>query len=145
MRRSFYSHAFPPVLASLLLLAGVRLARPTWADECPHLETIGSEELAAARKAGRGIVLAFGAEWCPICSRQGVLLSRLANERADCGILLVHLDLDANRELARSLGVREQGTLLGLRGEQEIARLVGVSDMASIRALLDKVRDRATQ
>jgi thioredoxin-like negative regulator of GroEL len=141
MRLPVRSRALQFILAGLVLLGFAHMARPAWAEPCPHLESISAAELTAARKAGRGIVLAFGVEWCPVCSRQGATLARLANERAECGILLVHLDFDANRELARSLGVREQGTLLGLRGEQEIARLVGVSDAASIRALLDKVRD----
>ena len=131
----------------IILLLGCAMALgtapglATAAGACGHLDKMTKAELTAAQDAGARIVLAFGADWCPTCSRQGALLTRLANELPECGLLLVHLDYDENKELARSVGVREQGTLVGLHGSQEVARLVGVSDMASIRAFLDKVRE----
>jgi len=121
------------MIAAALLFSAARA-------EYLHTEEFDAKAFAAAQSSGRGVLVAIGATWCPICSRQGAVLTRLANEPIYQDLLLLHVDYDAQPAVARTFRASEQGTLIGFRGTQEIGRLVGVTDEAAIRAFLNRIK-----
>jgi len=125
------------LLALLLSLGAARDGRA----EYVHTEDFDHAAFAAAQASGRAIVVAIGADWCPVCSRQGAQLTHLAADPAYKHILILHVDYDTQRDLARALKAQEQGTLIAYRGANEIARVIGVVDEAGIRAFLNRLKD----
>jgi thioredoxin 1 len=129
-----------PLILLLALIAGLAIARPGRA-EYVHTEEFDHAAFAAAQSAGRAIVLAIGASWCPVCSRQGAQLTHLSADPAYRHVLILHVDYDTQRDLARSLKAQEQGTLIAYRGAGEITRVIGVVDEAGLRAFLNRLKD----
>jgi len=83
----------------------------------------------------------FHTTWCSTCRAQGRAITalRAENPAYDAAIAFVDVDWDlhAASPLARRLAVRGRSTLVVLKGERELGRLVAVTDRAAIRALLD--------
>jgi len=122
------------MIAAALLFSAVRA-------EYLHTEDFDARAFAAAQSSGRGVLVAIGTAWCPVCSRQGALLTRLSNETIYQDLLLLHVDYDSQPAVARAFHANEQGTLIGFHGAQEIGRLVGVTNETTIRAFLNKIKD----
>jgi len=126
------------------LALGLLLLLPTRAGaDFLHVEKIDEAAFHAAQQEGKRIVVAIGADWCPVCSLQGARLTRLAAEPAFRPLLVLHVDYDANRAFARGLGGSEQGTLIGFHGTRELVRVIGVVEMSALRAFLNQVLDAA--
>lgn len=127
------------LLATLMIAASLLFSAAR--AEYVHTEIFDAKAFAAAQSSGHGVLVAIGTEWCPVCSRQGALLTRLASEPIFQGLLLLHVDYDSQPAVARAFHANEQGTLIGFHGAQEIGRLVGVTDEATIRAFLNRIKD----
>jgi hypothetical protein len=96
----------------------------------------------AAMGEGKRVVLIFGADWCSTCRRQERIMSdlRAANPRYDAELTLIRVDWDQHGTgtLSRSLQVPRRSTLIALRGQTELARIVAGTGQAEIKALLDR-------
>jgi hypothetical protein len=125
----------------LLMLAGalaVSLPLPIWAEPQPY--TPGLAEDAMAR--GDRIVLMFSADWCSTCRRQERIIDalRAADPRIDRDLTVIRVDWDqfGNGELSRRFAVPRRSTLIALRGEQELDRIVAGTGEGAIRALFER-------
>jgi thioredoxin 1 len=100
--------------------------------------TEGLAEAAMAR--GDRVVLVFAADWCGTCRRQEQILNELRaqNPAIDGELTLIRVDWDRHRggDLVRRLAVPRRSTIIALRGETEIARLVAETGRPRIEALL---------
>lgn len=126
---------------TLLSLAGaltVTLPLPGWAEPRPY--TPGLAEDAMAR--GERIVLMFSADWCSTCRRQQRIIDalRAADPRIDSDLTVIRVDWDqfGNGDLARRFAVPRRSTLIALRGEVELDRIVAGTSEEAIRALFDR-------
>jgi thioredoxin 1 len=124
-----------------LLLSGLALPLLPFgarADIVPY--TSGLAE--TAMEQGKRIVLIFGADWCSTCRRQERIMSdlRAANPRYDAELTLIRVDWDTHGTgpLSRAMQVPRRSTLIALRGQTELARIVAGTGQAEIKALMDK-------
>lgn len=120
------------VRRSLLVLAALTLAAPSWAL---NVQPYSASALAAAQGAGRPVVLHFHADWCPTCRAQDKSLDALKAEPG-LDVTVLRVDYDKETELNRALKVRTQSTLIAYHGASERARLVGQTDVDAVRKLL---------
>ncbi len=102
-----------------------------------YLPGLVRERLAA----GETVLLAFHAEWCSTCAAQGRVIDALkaSNPSYEQGITFVDADWDQHgrSDLARALRIPRRSTLVLLRGDQELGRLVADTREDAIRNLLD--------
>lgn len=91
--------------------------------------------------AGETLLVDFYATWCSTCRRQERVLGELrgANPAYDAAMTFVKVDWDTygTGMLAASLAIPRRSTLVLLRGEEELGRLVAQTGRAEIQALLD--------
>jgi len=91
--------------------------------------------LAEAQKADRPVALHFHAAWCPTCRAQEQAMQSLTSDPA-LNLTVLVANYDTEKDLKRRFNVRAQSTIVVLRGQKELARLVGESSQTSIRQAL---------
>ncbi len=125
-----------PFLIGATALALAPLARPAGAmvDYTPGLV---DERLAA----GETLLVDFWASWCSTCRAQERVIEglRAANPAYDAAMGFVRVDWDqhGDGDLSRRLNIPRRSTLVLLRGDQELGRIVAGTREDDIRALLD--------
>ena len=120
--------------AAALGLLPVARAAQAMIDYTPGLV---QERLAA----GETVFVDFSATWCSTCRAQGRVIEglRAANPAYDAAMSFVKVDWDTHGtgELSRALNIPRRSTLVLLRGEEELGRIVAQTAEADIRALMD--------
>ena len=101
------------------------------------VKTYDAKAFQAAQAAGKPVLLEVHADWCPTCKAQAPVLDKLSKEKNFSGILRYRVDFDTQKPLLKALKVAQQSTLILYVGKKEVARSVGVTSEASIRAMLD--------
>ena len=91
----------------------------------------------AAQAAGKPILVAVHAPWCPICSKQKPILAALAKDPAFADMIMMMVDFDSQKDLLKVFGVQKQSTLIVFHGKKETDRSTGVTYDVLIRKLLE--------
>lgn len=92
----------------------------------------------AAQTAGKPIVVEIHADWCPECKAQNRVLDKITGEPRYSRLVRLRVDYDKQKDLVRQFKARMQSTLIVYKGDQELARAVGITSEDKIRALVDK-------
>jgi thioredoxin 1 len=90
---------------------------------------------------GDTVFLDFTASWCSTCAAQARVIDALKAENPDyeANIVFVDVDWDEHKKasLTKSLKIPRRSTLVVLRGDQELGRVVAQTSRASIKTLMD--------
>ena len=125
----------------MLLSAAVTLAAPmARADEPANMAVYSPELLVAELKAGKTVFLDFNATWCSTCAAQGRAIDALrAGNPAYGAISFINVDWDTwgGGDLVAELNIPRRSTLVVLKGNQELGRIVADTSKAAIKALMD--------
>lgn len=97
-----------------------------------------AKAFADAQAAGKPILIAIHASWCPTCKAQKPILSELTEDPKLKGLAYFVVDFDSQKDLVQKFGARMQSTLIAFKGGRETGRSVGDTNRASISALLNK-------
>lgn len=128
-RRHFLTCAAVAACTSSLVLAG-------GANTIDYTPGLIKEKLAA----GETLFVDFAADWCSTCKRQERVLSELraANPEFDAHITFVRVDWDdyGSAEVATSRNIPRRSTLLILKGDEELGRVVAGTSKGQIEELL---------
>ncbi|MGP1357870.1 thioredoxin family protein [Roseicyclus sp.] len=91
--------------------------------------------------AGETVLLDVYAPWCGTCRAQSRAMEELraANPAYDAAITFIRMDWDTygGSDYARGLGVERRSTLILMRGDAILGRVVADTRVDSIRALMD--------
>lgn len=117
------------------LVAGAFTMSPALAEIVP---TFDAKAFADAQKAGRPILIAIHASWCPTCKAQAPILSELRADPKFKNLAYFVIDFDSQKDLVNRFGARMQSTLIVFKGEKEEGRSVGDTRRDSIYALAEK-------
>ena len=117
------------------LVAGAFTMSPALAETVP---TFDANAFADAQKAGRPILIAIHASWCPTCKAQAPILSELRADPKFKNLTYFVIDFDSQKDLVNRFDARMQSTLIVFKGELEEGRSVGDTKRDSIYALVGK-------
>ena len=123
---------------TVVLAAIAASAAPIAPAFATETKTFDPQSFAAAQKAGKPILVAIHASWCPTCKAQRPILSELMAEPKFKDLVYFVVDFDKQKDAVRFFGARVQSTLIAFRGGTETGRSVGDTGRSSIAALLDK-------
>jgi thioredoxin 1 len=129
----------------LIVTAAVSLAAPfaAWAAD-PYTPELLKADLAA----GKTVFLDFKASWCPTCAAQGRAIDALKAENPayEAAITFLVADWDewGEGDLVRQLNIPRRSTLVVLKGDQELGRVVAETAKDKIKALMDTALQAAT-
>ncbi len=98
--------------------------------------------------AGDTVFLDFKASWCTTCAAQERVIDALrqANPAYDKAVTFINVDWDqhSKSELARSLKIPRRSTLVALKGDTELGRIVAGTSKSQIQELMDLALAAAT-
>ncbi len=98
--------------------------------------------------AGDTVFLDFKASWCSTCAAQERVLDALkaANPAYEAAITFINVDWDlyADDPLTTGLNIPRRSTLVVLKGNQELGRIVAGTAQDEIQALMDVALGAAT-
>lgn len=123
----------------LALTAAVTLAAPLplRAEPLAYVPGLVEERLAA----GETLFLDFKATWCTTCKAQERVINALKAENPDYErrITFIIVDWDTWKDdmLTAELNIPRRSTLVVLKGENELGRIVAGTGRDEIKALLD--------
>ena len=90
---------------------------------------------------GKTVFVDYSATWCGTCKRQERVINALrgANPAYDNAMTFVQVDWDTYKSAAvtKSRGIPRRSTLLVLRGNKELGRLVAGTGEQQIKELMD--------
>ena len=121
-------------LALSLTAAAAAMSAPAFAD--PAAVAFTPEAFKAAQAAGKPILVAIHASWCPTCKIQGVILKDLYKKPEFKDLTVFRVDFDAQKAIVAGFGADSQSTLIVFKGGKEMGRSVGDVSSASIEAML---------
>lgn len=97
---------------------------------------------------GETVFLDFKASWCSTCAAQERVINALLDDEPayDEAITFINVDWDTygNGALAQSLNIPRRSTLVVLKGNQELGRIVAGTSKSDIKALMDTALAAAT-
>ena len=129
-RRLFIVSAAAALGAPKLLLAG-------GSNSVDYQPGLGEEKLAE----GKVVFVDYAADWCSTCKRQERILSELreSNPAFDEHITFVRVDWDkyGTAEVATERNIPRRSTLVLLKGDEELGRIVAGTSADEIKALLE--------
>ena len=119
--------------------AAITLAMPLAANGAARDYT--PDLLAAELAAGRTVFLDFKASWCSTCAAQGRVIAALLAEDPAYGasISFINVDWDqwSKAPIVAEMNIPRRSTLVVLKGNQELGRIVAQTGKAEIKALMD--------
>ncbi len=128
-RRHFLCHS-----AVLLAVPGLLVAGNNTVDYTPGL-------IQQKLNAGETVFVDFAADWCSTCKRQERVISeiRANNPEFDKNMSFVRVDWDtySSHAVTTSRKIPRRSTLIILRGEEELGRLVAGTSSDDIKALME--------
>jgi len=125
---------FLALFASLFLTPTVVLA----ADTIDYKPGLIKQEL----KDGKTVFVDYAADWCGTCKRQERIISMLRSKSNyyDKSMTFVRVDWDqyGDHEVTTSRNIPRRSTLIILKGDKELGRIVAGTNTEEIKQLLDK-------
>jgi len=104
--------------------------------------------VTAELDAGKTVFLDFAAVWCTTCAAQKRVIEALKSENPayEQHISFIRVDWDQYRraEITKSLRIPRRSTLVVLKGDQELGRIVAGTSRTQIKQLMDIALGAAT-
>ena len=103
--------------------------------------------LAARLAADETVFLDFKASWCSTCAAQERVLKALKAESPAYEEKITFIDVDwdeyGRSQIVQDLKIPRRSTLVVLRGDRELGRIVAQTGRAEIKALMDTALEAA--
>ena len=98
--------------------------------------------IEAALQDGKTVLVDYAAKWCSTCKRQARVINALreGDPAYDAAMIFVKVDWDLykSHDVTLGRGVPRRSTLILLRGEEELGRLVAATGEDEIKDLLNR-------
>ncbi|PTX58040.1 thioredoxin [Litoreibacter ponti] len=106
-----------------------------------------TDPIKAALAEGKTVFVDYAADWCSTCRKQERVINalRAENPEYDANIVFVRVDWDdfGNSPVARDRNIPRRSTLIVLKGNDELGRVVAGTSTAQIKELMDRALDAA--
>jgi thioredoxin 1 len=102
-----------------------------------EIKPYSQTQFDALTAAGRPVILAVHADWCPTCRAQKLIMSKLMTKPRYKDVTTLVIDFDDEKPILRHYKVFAQSTLIAFNGKREVSRSIGDTSTAGIEELID--------
>ena len=99
-------------------------------------------------EAGDTVFLDFKASWCSTCAAQERVINALKADNPDYATKITFINVDwdehGKSDLVKRMNIPRRSTLVVLKGDQELGRIVAQTGKSQIKALMDTALGAAT-
>jgi thiol-disulfide isomerase/thioredoxin len=118
------------VLIGLLLCAPIPPARAFDGEQ------FDAKTFAAYQDAGKPILIEAHAGWCPVCWKQGPIVTELLKQADLAGFVRITVEYDMEKDILKRFNITKQSTFVVFKGKTETGRSIGDTNKSSIEKLL---------
>ena len=122
------------------LLIGVALALPVLEGRAGQTafawQIYTVDRFAAEQAAGKTILVAVHADWCPTCRQQVPILESLLADPAMASVVPMRVDFDGDKEFLKAHRIAQQSTILVFKGDREVGRVIAETDPERLKAFV---------
>ncbi len=137
MRRRFFLFA-----AGAAALAAAFVAAVPGASRAKETIDYAPGAIEEALASGKAVLVDYAADWCSTCRAQARVIEalRAENPAYDESIVFIRVDWDRYRRepVTTDRRIPRRSTLVLLRGEEELGRIVAGTSRSTIEELLDQ-------
>ena len=98
-----------------------------------HLNT---SAFPKAKDSGKPVLIDFWAPWCGPCRMQGPILDQVSSQVGERAIV-AKVNVDEEPALAATFGIQSIPTLVVLKGDQVVKRMVGLQQAGTLVGALE--------
>ena len=99
---------------------------------------ITGEQLQEKIKNGGKVIVELWGTWCGPCKMMKPIFERVASENTT-NVLMYTMDVDQNREVAMSFGIKSIPTILSFNGGNMVGTKVGIIQEQQIKELVQEL------
>lgn len=125
----------------IALSAAGLAALPFAASAADSIEFMEDGDVQALLDSGKTVFVDFYTTWCSTCKAQERVVEALRSENPayDQSMVFVKVDWDvhASSDLSKKLRIPRRSTLVVLKGDKELGRIVAGTAKSQIKALMD--------
>jgi thioredoxin 1 len=100
-----------------------------------------SEELKQKINSGEKFIVDLYADWCGPCRMIGPIVEKVAKQLEEEGseVSLYKFDIEQDKEMAVSLGVRSIPAIKGFNGGENVTNKIGVITETQLREMVKEI------
>ena len=126
---------------SILALATVAMISPSLAIANEDMQPYLPGDIEEALKAGETVFVDYATDWCSTCKAQERVVKELraSNPAYNKAMTFIRVDWDvySSHKIATSHNIPRRSTLLVLKGDKELGRVVAGTSKSAIKKLMD--------
>ncbi|WP_444900973.1 thioredoxin family protein [Microbulbifer sp. SSSA007] len=83
-------------------------------------EPFSEERFKELQAAKQPVLIDVRADWCPTCKKQGIILAQFQEDNPQCGLTILNVNFDKQKEWVKHFRAPRQSTLLLYRGDKQV-------------------------
>ncbi|WP_444937727.1 thioredoxin domain-containing protein [Microbulbifer sp. JMSA002] len=83
-------------------------------------EPFSEERFKELQAAKQPVLIDVRADWCPTCKKQGTILAQFQEDNPQCGLTILNVNFDKQKEWVKHFRAPRQSTLLLYRGDKQV-------------------------